>query len=343
MKNRVTARDVARHVGVSIATVSNVINNINKVSEETKQRVLQAMNELNYQPDFTARTLAKKKSNLIGIMLPVTETDDDASILMKDNPFYGEFISGIEYMAGQKGYDVLLTGVRAGQNCEDWINKRNIDGVIFLGVYHRTFLEKVQHYNVPIVLTDIYEQNYNKCHNIGIDDKGGGEMATNHLIELGHRKIAFATGNIFLSDVNYRRYEGYQAALHKTGIPMRESMIFQDVVSFEAGYRIGQRIMRSSEQITAVFAVADILAFGLIKAFEENNRKVPDDYSIIGFDNLKICEYFSPGLTTIDQNIFHKGVVAAKTLIDDIELKSDVGENIILPIRIVVRKSTKKV
>ncbi|MCX7922504.1 MAG: LacI family transcriptional regulator [Clostridia bacterium] len=342
MKKKITIRDVAKYAGVSVATVSNVINDINKTSEETKERVLKAIKEIGYQPDFTARCLAKRKSNMIGIMLPLTEKEHFTSILLKDNPFYSEFISGIESIARQRDYDVLITGIEQGQSCRDWVNKRNLDGLIFLGIYPEVLFQEFKSLDVPIVLIDTYEEYTSQFHNIAIDDTLGAKIATSHLIDLGHRNIALATGNIEKSGVNKKRFDGYKSAMEESSLCVKEELIFTGLVSFEGGHNMAKSILESKEDITAVFAVADILAFGMIKALKEFGKSVPEDISIVGFDDLKMCEYLSPGLTTVRQGIFDKGVAAASTLIDDIEFGERKNEGIILPVELVVRESTAR-
>ncbi len=338
MEAKVSAKDVARYVGVSEATVSNVINNINKVSDETRKRVLKAIEVLHYQPDYTARSLARRKSNLLGIMFPITQDEDDKSLLLKDNPFYAEFLSGIEYEAERLDYDVLITGIRPEQSLKDWVSKRNIDGVIFLGITPEIFLKELESFQVPVVLLDTPEID-GWYHTIGNDEKLAGAMACQHLTNLGHTRIALASGPIDTSPVNYNRYIGYCEALEKSRIPLDMSLVFEDSVSFDGGCRIGERIFKSVKNITAVFCVADIMAFGVIKALREHGIKVPEDISIIGFDNLKICDYLVPGLTTIDQGIFQKGVLAANVLISDIEGKLNESKRTVIPVKMVERES----
>lgn len=347
MEPRVSAKDVARHVGVSVATVSNVINNINKVSEETRQRVLRAIEELHYQPDFTARSLAKRKSNLLGIMLPITQAGDDKSLLLKDNPFYAELLSGIEYEAEQREYDVVITGIRPEQSLKDWVRKRNMDGVIFLGITPEPFLNELKTLHVPVVLMDSHP-GQTDCHSIGHDDFLAGKMACQHLTAMGHERIAFLSGKLQPSPVNTSRYMGYQEALKEAGLPQDPSLVMEDSVSFEGGYRMGLTIAEmhkkpeKGQRVTALFCVADIVAFGAIKALREKKIKVPDEISVVGFDNLKTCDYLIPGLTTIDQDIFRKGMAAVGTLVDDIEGRAKECRQVLFPVRLVERDSVSR-
>jgi LacI family transcriptional regulator len=333
MRKGITIRDVAKNAGVSVATVSNVLNNVNKVSEKTKERILKIMEEMDYQPDFTARSLAMKRSKLLGIILPPEEEDSGPNTALQDNPFYSEFISGVEYTARREGYDLLITGVSTENGCKEWVLKRKLDGLILFGISSEKLTDDLE---LPKIIIDSAAEVSTNCLQLGVDDLIGGYLATKHLIELGHPNIALATGKIGTSQVNSRRYHGYQKALQEHNL---KEIIFEKEVSFNGGFRIGEDILKYRE-ITAVFAVADIMAFGLIKAFRSNGRKVPQDYSVVGFDDLRICEFSTPGLTTIKQNVVDKGMIAAELLIDKIKGGEEVNRNIVLPVELVIRETT---
>ena len=342
MKRKVTIRDVAKYAGVSVATVSNVINNINKASDETREMVLKSIKEIGYQPDFAARCLANGKSNLIGVMLPITEKGDEPYLLLKDNPFFSEFISGIDFISCKRGYDFLIAGIESGQKCKEWIIKRNLDGIIMLGMLPRSFFDEMEELKLPVVLIDAYEEFATRFHRIMADDKNGGYISTKHLISLGHRYIAFVTGSIKYSGVNRERFEGYKKALQEAGIALDPGLVFENHVTFEGGYQAGKKIMETNSKITAVAAVADVVAFGLINVFRDHGKSVPDDYSVVGFDDIQLCQYVVPRLTTIRQNIFKKGVAAVEAIISDIELPSGTSETKILSVELVRRESTQK-
>lgn len=343
MKKSSTIKDVAKYANVSIATVSNVINNIDKTSEETKQRVLDAINILGYHTNFTARSLVKQKSYFIGIVLSL---DDNISIyknIINNNPFYLEFISGIEYSARKNNYDVLITGGENEKKCLEWILRRKIDGIIYLGSYCDNFIKRLKDLNIPFAFTDVYNENINKYSSIGINDELGGYIATKHLMDLGHRNIALATSALNLHGVNYHRYVGYRKALKEIGVEADRNIIFQDDISYEGGYRIGTEIVKSKYKITGIVSSADIIAFGIIKALQHLKKQVPKDYSIVGFDNIKECVYMSPELTTINQDSFQKGVLTADSIIRTIETGEVNNNSIELPINLIIRESTRKI
>ncbi len=338
MDKRVTIRDIARKTGVSVATVSNVINGVNKASEQTKKIVLQAIKEMGYQPNLTARSLSVNRSRMIGVLLPIDESTS-ASLLLRDNPFYGEFISGVEYQAMMSGYDVLISGFRPGQSCREWILKRDLDGIVFVGNYTAAVSNDAKEFGSQLVLVDSYDEGLQKHHSINIDDVQGGYAAAKHLLDLGHKNIAIAASNILVDGAIYRRFCGYKDALAESGIFLRNDFIFQDTLSFDGGYRIGLRLLEQTDKISAVFAVADIMAFGIIKAFYENGKQIPRDLSIVGFDDIKTCEYIIPPLTSVHQPVYEKGITAVNILVDAIKNPDIPKRNVLFPLKLTERGS----
>lgn len=339
MKKRTTIKDIAKKTGVSVATVSYVVNGINKVSDDTKKLILKTMEEMDYKPNLTARSLSNRLSNMIGLLLPITETGADASLLLKENPFYGELISGAEYKATELGYDILIKGVRPGEGCRDWIVKRNLDGAIFIGNFTSVISEEMKELGSELVLMDAYDDGTKVHHSIGIDDRKGGYLATRYLLDLGHRNIAIAASNIMVDGAIYRRFLGYKSALSEYNITTGSHLIFQDTLTFEGGYHTGLHIIKSKEKISAVFAVADIVAFGIIKAFIDHGKQIPQDLSIVGFDDTKACEYHNPGLTSVHQPIYEKGIIAVETIVNAIQRKNSEIKHILLPVDLKLRKS----
>lgn len=343
MGKRTTIKDIAEATGLSIATVSNVINGINKVSEENRQLVLKTMKELDYHPNLAARSLSRNRSDMIGLLLPLTEVDADIGFMLRDNPFYGELVSAVEYKATELGYDVLIKGVRPGESCRDWVLKRNLDGVIFIGNDTNVISKEMKELESQLVLVDAYDEGVKQHSTISIDDRQGGYIATKHLLDLGHRNIAIAASNILPEGVIQRRFQGYKDALESRGIQVKSEYIFQDSLSFDGGYRIGKKLLKHSNEITAVFAAADVVAFGIIKAFNESSKKIPENLSIIGFDNTKTCEFLNPALTSIAQPIYEKGIKAVEILVDLIYNSNSEIRKITLPVKLVERDSTCRI
>lgn len=337
---KATIRDVAKHAGVSVASVSYVINGIDKITPETKKRIMNSIKELDYKPSMTARCLSNGESKLIGIALPITEKGDIPGDLLENNPFFSEFISGIEFTTRSKGYDILISGLDSSMRYTDWIQRRKLDGLIILGVYPRSIFEEIKGLDIPIVLSDAYEEYAADFHRVMVNDEFGGYIATKHLLELGHQKIAFAAGSIKHSYINQFRYDGYKRAMKEAGLKPDKSMIFEDHVTFNGGYHIGEKMQHSNCSATAVFVAADIMAIGLMKSFIEGNKKIPDDLSIIGFDDIKFTQYTVPGLTTVKQDILMKGKVSAEMILNDLKNGQRTNHSVFLQPELIIRGST---
>ena len=334
-----TVRDIAKVAGVSVASVSNVLNGVDKVSEETRERIIQVMLDLDYHPNLVARSLSKRKSDMIGLLLPITdEGPSSTSLLLRDNPFYGELLSGVEAKASEYGYDVLIKGIRSGESCRDWILKRNLDGAIFLGNYSEVLSEEMQGLGKRLVLVDCYDEGTQIHSTIGIDDENGGYLAAKHLLENGHRKIALVASNVNLDGPIRRRYLGYKKAMEEFGITQTDDLILLDELSFDGGYRIGKKLLKRND-ITAVFAVGDVMAFGILKAMYEVGKQIPEDLSIVGFDNTKGCEYSKPALTSVDQPVYDRGRMAVEALAAAIQEENPTLTHKTLPVSLKIRNS----
>jgi len=338
---KTTMKDVAKYAGVSVATVSNVLNNItNKTTEATRQKVLASVKELNYKMDMTARTLSIGKSNLIGIFLPQVYENSMPSSVLKGNPFYSEIISGIEYEARMLGYDILISCIESSDHAQELIDKRMLDGIAVLGIHNDGFWRDLRNAAVPIVLIDSYKSDEIGINNVGIDDVLGAYLATKHLITLGHTNIAFGTGNIGQDEVNEQRHIGFRKAIKEAGLNINECPVIQEDVSFRGGITVGHKLLKDHTNVTAVFAAADIMALGIIKIMHQFGKRIPDDLSVIGFDDLSICEYTFPALTTIRQDIYKKGIEVARLLIKKVDKEEGVHSQT-LPVELIVRETTK--
>ncbi|OAS88389.1 MULTISPECIES: LacI family DNA-binding transcriptional regulator [Metabacillus] len=341
MNQKITIRDVAKHAGVSSATVSYVLNGVNKVSEETKERVLLAIEELNYQPDFTAISLSKRKSKMLGVIMPLV--NDSLSPIFKENHYFSELLSGVEYVCRKNGYDFLISGISKPEECKNWVMKRNLDALLVFGRFPLKVYEEMKTLSTPLVFVDSFEEYANFYHNIRIDDEHGGYLGTKHLIELGHKNISFVPNGRVDCNVDGQRFQGYKRALSEANIEFKSSMIIEGKAnSFENGYRIGTEIAKN-QQMTAIFTSSDITALGIMKSLNDSGKRIPKDISIVGFDDLMISRYSSPSLTTIRQDVFRKGAVSAETAIDAIENKDLQPKQIMLPVELVVRDSTTNI
>ncbi|TCP27831.1 LacI family transcriptional regulator [Scopulibacillus darangshiensis] len=339
MKKKVTIRDVADYAGVSRSTVSYVLNGVNKMSNNTKEKVMKAIKELDYQPDFTAISLSKKKSNIIGVIIP--SFDDSLAPIFKENHYYTEILGGMEYVFRKHNYDLLISGMREPEDCKSWIQRRNLDGLIFLGLFPERLYAEIRLLDCPIVLMDYYGKHGDLYHNIRVDDEQGGYLATKHLIDRGHTRISFVGHDLTNISVDVNRLNGFKKALQEANLPVDEDLLFDGRGSFyEVGHQMGTKLLELGDKVTAIFASSDILAIGINKALQEHKKEVPKDYAIVGFDDLAISSYSVPSLTTIKQNVFNKGVISAQTILDIINQESSTPANITLPVELVVREST---
>lgn len=339
--SQVTIKDIAKHVGVSPTTVSNVINGRNKkVSCDTILKIENAIKALEYVPDFSARSLVSKKSKMIGVIIPQTETHKQ---FLLENPFYSEIVSGIESKLRAKGYYMMLTGVDKDINYLDVLVNWNLDAVIVLGIYQEGFYEQLKKIKIPVLLIDSYV-NDDYFYNLGVDDELGGYMATKYLIDNGHRNIAIITGHIRKDGVAEKRFQGYKRALRESKIFYKDEYVYEDSVSYECGVSAGVNIAKKVGEITAVFATADLIAAGVISSLHTADIRVPETISVIGFDNLFISKMVYPALTTIDQRIFLKGKKSASIILDILDGKGlSIDKDTFLEIEVIRRNSVKDI
>jgi LacI family transcriptional regulator len=342
--DRATQADVARDAGVSQTTVSFVLNG--KVSEsisaETTERVLQSVQRLKYVPDMAARTMASKaggrrSSDMIGVLIPQTEPGKE---FMFSNPFYGDFLSAVEYTARVNGYHVLISGTNANQSYLEIAKSRSLSGIIILGMLPSTDLKEYTQSRIPTVLVDCYE-NSHYFHTVGINDRYGGFLAAQYLIEHGHKQIAFISGAVTETGVSQMRLLGYKDALSEAELEYNERFVFSGDVLYDYAVAAARKIAETG--VTAVFASADILALGLLEGFQQAGIRVPDDISLIGFDDLYLTRSCSPALTTVHQDITEKGRVAAEIIIDASKVHKLPKRNITIPISITERKSVRTI
>jgi LacI family transcriptional regulator len=337
MPSKPTIKEVAREAGVSIATVSYVFNGKKTISADTRARVTAAIDKLGYVPNLNARSLGGNDSLLIGILSPQTEP---GSALMFQNAFYGEILGAIEYEARINGYHIIISGTDPEESYLDLAWKRNLDGIIAIGVYPSEFYLKASQSRVPLVLVDSYCPGQHH-HSIRIDDTYGSYLAARFLAGKGHRDIAFFCGQLRDDGVMQKRLVGYRQALEESGIPFRERLIYEGRINYQGGAELGETFIRSKETATAVLTAADILAIGAMKTFADAGMKIPDDISVMGFDDLEIAKYLSPGLTTIKQQIALKGKKAVELLVQNIREPGLTKREEILPVSIVERGSVR--
>lgn len=327
-----TIKEVAKKAGVSYATVSHVINNTRFVAKDTRARVLSAMQEVNYRPNDLARSLRSGKTNTIGLVIP-----DSA------NPFFAEVARSIEGAAYQLGYSVILCNTEQDPAREEFyvdvLSKKQIDGVIFTATGEQTgplkfLLEK----GIPLVLINRDLSNIT-LDAVLIDDKQGGYLATRHLIELGHRRIACIAGPRTTTPSG-DRMTGYQKALVEAGISFDEALMVRGDYHPGSGFEITRTWLALPDPPTAIFSSNDLMAVGALGAAAQAQVRVPEDLSVIGYDDIELARFTSPPLTTIAQPKSKIGALATQFLAERIADKSYPTRRVTLPVELIIREST---
>ncbi len=331
-----TIREVAQRAGVSYATVSHVINNTRFVSDETRARVQQAMSELNYRPNAIARSLRNGRTNSIGMILP------DSS-----NPYFAEIGRAIEDEAFNHGYSIILCNMELDPDKEnfyvDVLIKKQVDGIIFVATGDQLpLLDILRSYHIPVVMID-RDLPEVEVDTIITDNPLGGYLATRHLLELGHRRIACITGPSSNITPSAGRITGYRRALEEAGISYEDKIVRLGDFHPRSGMEITDQFLREPNPPTAIFACNDLMALGAIRAARKAGLQVPDELSIVGFDNIDLANYTNPPLTTISQEQSHLGVWATQTLVRRITGAHLPYLKETLPTRLIERESTAPV
>ena len=338
--SKITILDIALEAGVSKSTVSRVLNNKPDVLPETKQRVLSVVNKYHFQPTAYAISMSQKRSNCISIVIP-----HPIDHVFK-NPYYSETLRAALDNAQKKGYYVLFSCSPDMSETINAVSQRRVDGVLVISpiASHKDAMRFLQDSSVPLVTCG-------KCKELGEDiiqictDNYQGELlAMQHLKRLGHRKIAYINGPDFLPS-SQERIRAYMDSMHEIGIhPIGGLVQHSEEYSIEAGYNATIRILDEVPDVSAISIASDYMALGLEKALREKCRRVPDDISVIGFDNIPISEQYSPPLTTIDQHIAEKGKLCIDILVDLIDkgIRPDNCSIDVAP-TLCLRESTKEI
>lgn len=328
-----TINDVAKHAGVSVATVSRVINGNAKVSPETITKVKQAIAELDYRPNLLGRALRKTRSERILVLLPNIA-----------NPFYAEIVKGIEDVANKNGYSIMLCNTDSDLDREKkyikMLKSHLADGAILMAseLTSEELTELSQ--EIPIIQCCEYKVGLPITH-VSIDNEMAAFKAVNHLIGLGHKRIAFiGANNQFLSST--LRKEGYIRALEEAGIDYNPAYCGYGDYSYKSGFRVMKYLLSLDPRPTAVFCISDLMAVGAIRSAMEENLHVPEDLAVCGFDNVYFARMFKPTLTTVSQPMYDLGCVAMEVLLKAIESKDLETMHYILEHELIVRESTVK-
>ena len=325
-------RDVAERAGVSVTTVSHVINGTRHVSDELRNRVLEAMQALAYQPNALARSLRRNESCTIGMILP------DAM-----NPYFAEIARSIEDTSFSEDYSVIICNSDGNLAKElNYINvlmEKRVDGIIFVAAgMSAEHIRMLQDKRMPVVVVDRDSPGV-MVDSVQINNAAGGWLATSHLIELGHTHIACIAGP---SDVtpSGERVDGYRRALHEAGLPILAENIVRGDFHAASGYQITKELLARDKRPTAIFACNDLMAIGALRAAKAMGFRVPEDISVVGFDDIYLAAYSNPPLTTVRQPKYEMGQLATKLLLERIQDPDLPPRTPLLDTELMIRAST---
>lgn len=331
---KVTIKDIAREANVSIGTVSRVINNkAEGVGEETRKRVIAIINELEYKPNALARGLITNKTKIIGLIIP------DIS-----NPFFPVIARGVEDQANTLGYSIFLCNTDDDYEKESrYINvlkEHCVDGIIFTSNASSNHQQAIDLKNIgiPVVIIDRMLDD-SSINGIFSDNIHGGFLATKHLLDLNHKKIGCITGPLS-SRSAIDRHVGYKKALKEAGIDYIPDYVVEGDYKIDGGYNAAMCLL--SREVRAIFVSNDLMAYGVYRAAKEKNLRIPEDLSIVGFDDVLQSQLLVPSLTTIAQPTYEMGKAATKMLIKIIEGKRLNKKAVEYAPKLVVRESTAK-
>ncbi len=334
----VTLKDIAQVVGVSSTAVSRALNNQSDIGIELKEKIKKVAFEMGYKPNAIAKRLKSQRSYTVGVFLLTRYK------VHNDDNFGYRFFDGIFEEMNKRGYDFIVFSV----DSQDFINKnymelcteRQVEGAIFIGLgMHDKNIENISKSNIPIALIDSYVNGEN-ISSVSTDNTKSVQQGMDYLWKLGHRKIAIIKGHeeAFVSKIRFQAYKDY---LLEKGMYFEEYS-FNGDFTIESGYNAAKAVDKLIEKPSAIFCESDTMAIGAIRAFKELGYMIPNDISIIGFDDIKIGKFIVPALTTLAQDPIMIGKTAAKLVIDQIEGKGT-SMNIALEPKLIERESCSQV
>jgi LacI family transcriptional regulator len=329
----VNIKDIAKQAGMSPSTVSRVVNGKKSVNPETRAQILKLIKKNGYVPNQSARNMVLRRSFTVGIVIP------DAF-----NMFQRQLFSIIERHLQSFGYHTMFFFVKSDnaseEDCLNRLKSEKLDGVIMLHeMKNHAFYEYLLRAKLPAITATFYSAGIPAIH---VDEEQASLDAVNHLLFLGHRKIKMISGDSFT--FGRQRAEGFLKAMAAAGLPRNErALVFVPRYSAEFGmYGMRELLLRDMD-FTAVFAATDELALGALRVLNDEGLRVPDDISLIGFDDIEIADYLTPRLTTVRQPLAEMGEQTALSLHRQISEKTGSAGNLILPHRLIIRQSTAKI
>jgi len=331
----ITIRDVAKKAGVGLGTVSRVINDSPSVSDATRERVLQTIAELNYVPNLTARRLSLGKTLTIAVLVPFFT-----------RPSVIERLRGIEHTLAESEYDLNIYNVETVKRRDACMReaprRERADGVLIISLPPRDAdIQYLANADVPIVLIDANHPSLTALNRVVVDDVEGGRVATQHLIDLGHRRIGYIS-DLLESPFNFTsslfRFRGYRLALESVGILFNQRYHAQAEHGRYDARILAEKMLTSPDRPTAIFVASDTQALGVLEAAREIRLRVPEDLSVVGYDDIEIAEYL--GLTTMRQPLYESGQRGVELLLEALGKKPEEPVCEVLPTELVIRGTT---
>lgn len=342
LQHRITISDIAKRAGVSKTAVSFAFNMPGRLSSETTQRILEIAHQLGYAPNPIARSLNTRRTNAVGVIVP----QDIADVF--NNPFFAQLVRGIGHVCNIEGMSLMVIPPMRG-SLLDATYAALIDGCIVTGLEPDDEVVRIlRQRNLPFVMVDSDAPEHVAC--VTVNDYEGARLSMQHLLKLGHRDIAIVSFESFSGKVEQytgtlrHRFDGYRAALKEAGLSLRSRGIhcLETKCSLAGGIEVYNRLMQLAPRPTALLALGDAIAYGIIEAAQLHGMNVPGQLSVVGFDDLDASRMMRPALTTVRQPIKEKGQRAAELLMDSVHGHFDQSSHIVLPVEFVVRKSTQR-
>lgn len=338
-----TIKDIARICGVGVSTVSRAINNHPDINEQTKQEIMRVIEENNYIPNNSAINLKRSDSNTIAVLIKGI-----------DNPFFQGMFKVFESELSKQKYSFMLQRVQHNQDevsvALELEKEKKLKGLIFLGGEYKDHDRLLHQLKIPYVLCTVAPvmDSIDSIPNlVSIDDKEESYRLVDYLCSLGHKKIAIITNSEVENGIGKRRYDGYKKALEKNGIPLDLNLVCKmnpDIEEFTPanGYAVTKELLAAGHEFTALYVISDATAFGACKAIFEYGKRIPEDYSVAGFDGIDMSHYYHPSLTTMKQPCEDMASASINLLLNLIDGKE--GNNqMIFPAELVVGESTRKI
>lgn len=326
-----TIKEFAKLAQVSQSTVSKALNDRPDVSPETKSKIIELAKKYNFVPNAFGKGLKKQVTENIGVIFCREQQP------LSGNPFYSRVLEGIEAELELKKFNLILQLIpESEQNgLPKMVRQQQVDGLILVGIFKEQFVSAILNNNIPVVMVDP-KFSVDDCCQILIDNEQGAYMATKYLMERGHRRIGFISGDLERMSF-WQRLQGYKRALQEIGITVDQRLI--QTGGLEQGYEHVRRLLLLKDRPTAIFAANDINAIHGYKAIQEFNLKIPDDISVIGFDDIDLAKYAIPSLTTIRVYKEELGSIGVRILLQLIKGEITTPMKTVLPTKLIERDS----